>query len=160
MLADESIGVTAVSGFYDTPAFPPGSGPMFVNAAAALATNLSPGALLARLHGIEAAFGRVRETRWGQRVLDLDLIAMGGMVLPDPATQTAWRDLAPAAQRTQAPDRLILPHPRVQDRAFVLVPLCDVAPDWRHPILGLSVAEMCAALPDAEKSAIRRRNGP
>ena len=53
------------------------------------------------------------------------------------------------------PDRLILPHPRLQDRAFVLVPLSDVAPDWVHPRLGLTVGQMLAALPDADREAVR-----
>ena len=52
------------------------------------------------------------------------------------------------------PDRLILPHPRLQDRAFVLVPLADVTPDWCHPVLGLTVAEMLAALPQADRDAV------
>jgi 2-amino-4-hydroxy-6-hydroxymethyldihydropteridine diphosphokinase len=67
--------------------------------------------------------------------------------LPDAETQDAWRDLSLEEQVQKAPDRLILPHPRVQDRAFVLVPLGDVAPDWVHPCLGRSVAEMRDALP-------------
>ena len=55
----------------------------------------------------------------------------------------------------QAPDRLILPHPRLQDRAFVLVPLADVAPDWRHPLSGLTVADMLAALPQSDRDAVQ-----
>ena len=57
-------------------------------------------------------------------------------------------------QRQHAPNQLILPHPRLQDRAFVLVPLADVAPDWRHPVLGHTVAEMVADLPDDEVAAV------
>lgn len=88
------------------------------------------------------------------RTLDLDLIALGDAVLPDAATQAQWRGLDPEAQRRLAPDRLILPHPRLQDRSFVLVPLADVAPDWRHPVLGLTVREMLAARPVAERSEV------
>ncbi|TCO69975.1 2-amino-4-hydroxy-6-hydroxymethyldihydropteridine diphosphokinase [Rhodovulum euryhalinum] len=156
----ESLRVTQISRFYSTPCWPPGAGPDFVNAAAEIETELSPDAVLARLHAVEAVFGRDRGTRWAARTLDLDLLAMGDLVLPDATTQTLWRTLPAEAQAREAPDRLILPHPRIQDRAFVLVPLADIAPDWRHPILGLTVAEMLAALPEAEKVGISPVSGP
>jgi 2-amino-4-hydroxy-6-hydroxymethyldihydropteridine diphosphokinase len=79
---------------------------------------------------------------------------MGDLVLPDAATQARWRGLDAAAQRSLAPDRLILPHPRMQERAFVLVPLADVAPGWRHPVLGYSVEEMLGALPEAARTEV------
>ena len=72
---------------------------------------------------------------------------MDDQVLPNPETFAHWRDLALEEQLNQAPDQLILPHPRLQDRGFVLVPLCDIAPDWVHPVSGLSAAEMLAKLP-------------
>ena len=99
--------------------------------------------------------GRVRTQRWGQRVIDLDLLAAGDRVLPDPATQRHWMDLPEDQQRRLAPDTLILPHPRLHQRAFVLVPLADVAPDWVHPVLGQSVAQMRDALDPAEVAQIR-----
>ncbi len=110
--------------------------------------------VLATLHAVEARFGRERVTRWGGRTLDLDLLAMGTQVLPDAATQVAWRDLPPEDQARQAPDRLILPHPRMQDRGFVLVPLADVAPDWLHPLLGQNVRQMLARLPAGDLADI------
>jgi 2-amino-4-hydroxy-6-hydroxymethyldihydropteridine diphosphokinase len=118
-----------------------------VNAAIRIATDAAPEDILARLHTIEARHGRARIQRWGMRTLDLDLLAVGDLVLPDAATQDGWRALPADLQRLRAPDDLILPHPRLQDRAFVLVPLADVAPDWVHPVLGLSVAEMRDRLP-------------
>jgi 2-amino-4-hydroxy-6-hydroxymethyldihydropteridine diphosphokinase len=63
--------------------------------------------------------------------------------------------MTPSEQSCVAPDRLILPHPRLQDRAFALVPAADVAPDWRHPVLGRSIAEMLAALPPEDVAAVR-----
>lgn len=142
------------SPLYRTPAFPAGAGPDFVNAAMAIRTALSPDAVLAELHEIETLAGRVRAARWGQRTLDLDLIAMGDLICPDMATQTYWRDLPPAAQASTAPDQLILPHPRVQDRSFVLVPLTDVAPDWVHPVLQTTVRDMLAARPAEERATV------
>lgn len=88
------------------------------------------------------------------RTLDLDLIALGSWVLPDRAGYQYWLDLPLEQQMVETPDKLILPHPRVQDRGFVLVPLCDVFPDWVHPILGKTAAELCAALPKTELEAI------
>ncbi|QYX58269.1 2-amino-4-hydroxy-6-hydroxymethyldihydropteridine diphosphokinase [Roseovarius sp. SCSIO 43702] len=146
-LGARAVDVEAVSGFYDTPCFPPGAGPDYVNAAARVTFGGGPEALLAVLHEIEDVFGRKRETRWGRRTLDLDLIAMGDLVLPDAETHAAWRALPAERQREVAPERLVLPHPRLEERAFVLVPLRDVAPRWRHPVTGRSVEEMIAALP-------------
>ena len=146
-VSELAVSSSSCSPFYATSAFPAGSGPAFVNAVMALDTDLDALSLLDALHQIEATAGRTRTTRWGQRTLDLDLIAMGGQVYPDLATFEAWRNLPLTEQTKQTPKGLILPHPRLQDRSFVLVPLCDVAPDWRHPVLGLTARDLCAALP-------------
>ena len=150
-----AVGSLKQSSLYATPAFPAGSGPDYVNAAIFFETTRSPAEILANLHEIEAQAGRVRTTRWGQRTLDLDLIAVGDQVLPDRETQLHWRNLPLDQQVKTAPAELILPHPRLQDRAFVLIPLCDVAPDWIDPVSGQSVAEMCAALQPDDRAEIR-----
>ncbi len=72
---------------------------------------------------------------------------MSDSILPDRESQARWRELSLTDQMQQSPDQLILPHPRMQDRAFVLVPLADVAPNWVHPVLNLSVLQMLARCP-------------
>jgi 2-amino-4-hydroxy-6-hydroxymethyldihydropteridine diphosphokinase len=155
MVAND-LQVVAKSRFYQTPCFPAGAGPDYVNGACSvrISAETSPQSVLETLHRVENQYGRKRSQRWGMRTLDLDLIAFGDSVVPDATTQNAWRTLPLADQKRAAPDQLILPHPRLQDRPFVLVPLADVAADWRHPILGTTVAEMVQALAPAAREAI------
>jgi len=147
--------IRARSRLYHTPAFPAGSGPDYVNAAFSVMTELSPAELLACLHDAEAQFGRVRRARWGARTLDLDMIAYEDQILPDVSTFHYWSDLTLAEQQQKAPTELILPHPRMHERAFVLVPLADIAPDWVHPVHGRSVTEMLEALPKTALEEVR-----
>lgn len=154
LLAVEGLGLRAVSRFYRSPAFPAGSGPDYVNACAMLTGPNDPEAILAVLHRIEAGLGRQRSARWAARGIDLDLLAMGEVVSPDAATQAQWRHLPLAAQMKETPDRLILPHPRIADRAFVLIPLAEIAPAWRHPATGETVAEMANRLDAGQKAGL------
>lgn len=115
-----------LSRWYESAPVPAADQPWFVNAVAAVETLLPPERLLALLHRVEGEFGRVRGVRNAARVIDLDLLAYGDLVQEGP----------PA-----------LPHPRLHTRAFVLLPLRDVAPGWVHPGLGRSVDDLLGALP-------------
>lgn len=127
-LERRGIHIAAHSSWYRSAPVPPSDQPDYVNGAARVETALEPRALLDQLHEIERDFGRVRLRRNEARVIDLDLLAYGDCVIDDP-------------------DGLILPHPRLAQRAFVLLPLRDIAPDWRHPVTGLGVDAMIQALP-------------
>lgn len=107
-----------------TPSYPP-----YLNGVALVRTGLAPHAVLERLQEVERRLGRNREqeiARWRPRTIDLDLIALGDTVLSTPD--------------------LVLPHPEMHKRAFVLGPMAEVWPDWRHPRLGLTVRQMLGAL--------------
>jgi 2-amino-4-hydroxy-6-hydroxymethyldihydropteridine diphosphokinase len=154
-LEESKLVVRAVSRLFKTPAFPPSSGSDYVNAVAFCESDMPADDILKLLHRIEEKFGRLREHRWDARTLDIDLLAVGDQVAPNLAVHADWRNLGLEAQTTTTPDQLILPHPRIQDRSFVLIPLADVAPDWVHPILGLSVTEMLGRLPADASDGIR-----
>ena len=121
----------ARSAIYETPPFGPPGQQEYFNAAAALSTTLGPHALLDALLAIEQSRGRVRRERWGPRTLDLDLLLHGDTVLRDA--------------------RLTLPHPAMLSRAFVLTPLCDLAPGL--VLAGRTLSEHLALL---DRSGIRR----
>ncbi len=152
LLARDGVEIQSVSRFYATPCFPAGAGPDYVNAAALLRVTLTPKGFLSRLHDVEEALGRTRIARWGQRTVDLDLLAFGDEVLPNQKTFEYWQDLPIETQSERAPEHLIVPHPRLQDRAFVLVPMADVAPDWVHPVMQRSTLQMLDDL-DADEVA-------
>ncbi|MBI1220595.1 MAG: 2-amino-4-hydroxy-6-hydroxymethyldihydropteridine diphosphokinase [Rhodobacteraceae bacterium] len=154
-MSKAGLEVVRQSRLFRTSSFPDPTDPEYVNACVEIRAALSPAEVLRRLHHIEAEFGRERVQRWGQRTLDLDLLAQGDTLLPDGATYALWRDLAPEQRLLRAPDDLILPHPRLHERSFVLVPLAEIAPEWRHPALGLTVQEMLDRLPRADRDSVR-----
>lgn len=128
-LVARGITVERQSGFYVSEAWPNPADPPFVNAVASLRTSLSPSDLLRVMHEVEAEFGRKRGVRNAPRTLDLDLIDYDHRIEHgDPE----------------------LPHPRMESRAFVLVPLQEIAPDWRHPESGRTVDGLIAALAPAK----------
>lgn len=152
-LGAAGLETVARSRWWRTPAWPPGAGPDYVNGAAAMRGQMRPEAMLALLHRVETTLGRVRGVRWGPRACDIDLIAAGDRVLPDREALATWIAKA-GALGSENPMGLMLPHPRMQERAFVLAPLAEVAPDWRHPLLGATVVEMLAALGDEAKTGV------
>lgn len=149
----------SISKFYLTPAFPAGIGADFVNCAIRAKTPLSAHQVLQICHQIEAEMGRKRIVRWGERVIDIDLISFNEQVSPDTKTYQEWVDLPLEQQKTKAPEQLILPHPRVQDRAFVLVPLCDISEDWVHPVLKQTARQLRDSLPDTEVDSVQAIDG-
>ena len=145
-LRQNNIAVLKISRFYKTPCFPKGLGPDYVNAAVMVSSQLDAYSLLAVLHLIEEEKDRTRPKRWGKRTLDLDLLAFGSHILPNLHAYNKWRYLSLDLQKKVVPDRLIVPHPRLHERSFVLGPLMDIAPDWHHPVLSQSVEQMFSAL--------------
>jgi 2-amino-4-hydroxy-6-hydroxymethyldihydropteridine diphosphokinase len=134
-LETRGLVLVARSSFYESEPVPVSDQPWYLNAVIEVATNLSPPEVLAILHSVENAFGRVRGLRHEARVLDLDLLDHRGTV-------------------RQGPDSPLLPHPRLADRAFVLLPLRDIAPAWRHPVSRHTMAELLESLPEGQR--IRR----
>lgn len=131
-LGEGGFAVVAQSQIHATAAVGPG-GRGYANAVVAAASELAPRAAVATLKQIEAAFGRRGGKRWGARVLDLDLLAHDKIV----PSALGWR---------RATQGIIVPHPRLHVRAFVLDPLAEVAPGWRHPVLGATVRQLRARL--------------
>jgi 2-amino-4-hydroxy-6-hydroxymethyldihydropteridine diphosphokinase len=136
-LAGPHLQPATCSSWYESAPVPLSDQPWFVNAVAMLSTDLEPEVLLARMLDVEARLGRLRGERNAARTLDLDLLDYDGLIVDTP--------------------RLTLPHPRLHERRFVLEPLCEIAPQWRHPRLGSTATELLASLPAGQP--IRKIDG-
>jgi len=133
-LAGRGVEIQRVSPWYRSAPVPPSDQPWYFNAVAEVGTDLSADRLLAGLHAIESKFGRVRNAANAPRAIDLDLLDFRGEIA--------------AGGR----DKATLPHPRLAERAFVLLPLADLAPNWRHPASGKPISELIAALPADQRA--------
>lgn len=123
-LSEEGLTVLARSSWWTSEAWPDPTAPAYLNGVAVVETALRPAEALAALHRLEARFGRERAALNAPRTLDLDLIAHG---------------------RTVMSGQLIVPHPRAHERLFVMGPLAQIAPDWRHPVSGETAARLARA---------------
>ena len=127
--------VEKVSSLYKTSAVGgPQGQPDFLNGVALVEPQGNPAQTMEILLEIEREMGRERVERWGPRIIDLDLLDQDGMVIDEPS--------------------LKLPHPRIAERAFVLVPLAEIAPEWRHPVGGLTASEMLENLGDEDRAVV------
>jgi len=131
----EEIEVVRVSRFYLNPPLGPPEQPWYVNAVAQARTRLAPEDLLRVLRRVEETLGRVRGERWGPRLIDLDLLLYGGEVV--------------------SAGELVVPHPELHRRAFVLVPLAEIAPEAWHPVLQKTAAELLAELAPRDREALQ-----
>lgn len=128
-LRGRGIELRRVSPWYRTAPVPASDQPWYINAVAEISASLPADRLLAVLHAVEEAFGRVRSVPNAPRLIDLDLLDFRGEIAGG------------------GPGKATLPHPRMIGRAFVLRPLADLAPDWRHPETGTPISALVAALP-------------
>ena len=138
VLAQKGLEVEAVAPWYESEPVPATSEqPWYVNGVLAVETDLSPSSLMAVLLDVEAQFGRDRTKKWAPRIIDLDILSYGSTILP---SKVRWAAGVKGKE-------LVIPHPYMHERRFVLAPLADIAPTWRHPVLGKTAEELLGSLP-------------
>ncbi len=132
---------------YETWAMPISEQPNFINVTISATTHLSAVEVLNKFQQIETELGREVGERWSARTLDIDLIAYGNSILPN---KEIWRGVVNDPDPAAYLEEPVVPHPRMHKRAFVLAPLMDIAPNWLHPVLGKTVAELIQ-MPEIQK---------
>jgi len=136
-LQKKGVMLADFSSLWQSPAWPPGSEqPDYINACARVETDLDPGELLKLLHQIEGEFGRLRSIKNAARTLDLDLLDYRSKILDE--------------------NGLTIPHPRMLERGFVLLPLSEIALEWRDPVYGMHIWDHIARLPLSDVETLRR----
>ena len=143
--------ILALSGLYETAGVGSARPGVFVNAVVSLECHCSPDTLLRRLKMIERKAGPRSSRRWGPRTLDLDILDYRGRILRWPGRGR----LNAVAIRSQ----LVLPHPLLHERPFVLAPLAEVAPDWRHPVLRRTARQLWRLMRDERSGRVLRQAG-
>ena len=137
-----NISLGRVSSFWESKSYPNKNQPNFINVVSEVQSELNPFQTLYSLKKIEIILGRKINSRWGNRVLDLDILAAGSLILPNLHIFNKWLKMPLKQQMQNQPNQLILPHPRIQDRLFVLKPLSEIDPDWLHPVLNKKPFEL------------------
>lgn len=151
-LDEKGVSLLKVSNFYETAAVGRAGQPPYVNAVALIETAMPPEVLLRRLKQIERAAGRRGGSPWGPRSLDLDILDFKGRV-------QNWQGAKPRFARA-GPRPLVLPHPWIEKRPFVLRPLLDVAPNWRHPVTKKSAQELWRRVAQGWEGQVLRTLAP
>lgn len=157
-LSKFGITLIRVSSFWESKSYPDKNQPNFINAVSEVRSELNPYQFLDVLKEIEIMFGRKKNTRWGNRVLDLDILGSGSLILPNLLVLNKWIKMPLLQQTKVQPDELILPHPRIQDRLFVLKPLSEVGPNWVHPVLNKNILELINLKSWNEENYLKRVN--
>lgn len=136
MLSTKGIGILAHSPWYESAPVPASDQPWYINGVVSVTTNLPPHDLVKTVLSVEAELGRRRSIPNAARTIDIDVLAYGD-------------DIIEANHNTNVSD-VIIPHPRMHSRAFVVLPLADIAPDWHHPVTGTHIQELVEKLPPGQ----------
>ena len=149
------IEVIGKSKFYSSLAFPNPQEPKYLNRCLEITVDFRADDVLTLLKQIEVKMGRREGTRWGSRSCDLDLLSFANQISPSSEVFNFWYKMPLEEQIIAKPNILLLPHPRLQDRAFVLKPLMEFAAEWTHPVLNASVKEMYHALSKEDQDSVK-----